>query len=78
MSPDALNRILRRIIVAPITSGSHPAPFRIPVTFQGVPGLILPDQIRTLDKMRLTRRLGRVDPATLQATLAVLGEMFGE
>ena len=49
VSPDGLNAMLRRVIVAPMTGGSHPAPFRVPVTFQGKPGLILPDQLRTQD-----------------------------
>lgn len=78
VSPDGLNRILRRVIVAPMTSGSHPAPFRVPVAFQGKPGLVLLDQIRTLDKVRLIRRIGRVEAATLTAVLEVLGQTFAE
>ena len=78
VSPDELNGILRRIIVAPLTSGSHPAPFRITSTFRGKAGLILLDQIRTIDRERLVRRLGKIDVATINATLAVLGGMFSE
>lgn len=78
VSPDATNRILRRVIVAPLTTGSHPASFRVPVMFNGRPGLILLDQIRTLDKLRLVKRLGTVDDAALRAVLAVLREVFAE
>lgn len=78
VSPDEMNAHLRTAIVAPMTTGSRPAPFRVPVKFKGKDGLILPDQMRTLDKTRLVKRLGRVDAATLRALLGVLGEMFAD
>ena len=78
ISPDELNEHLRTIIVAPMTTGSRPAPFRIAVRFKGKEGLILPDQMRAIDRRRLVKRLGRVDAATLSATLAVLAELFAE
>ena len=59
-----------------MTTGSRPAPFRIPLTFDGKSGLILLDQIRTLDKQRLTKRLGAVRAATLADTLATLQDLF--
>ena len=67
---------LRTVIVAPMTTGSRPAPFRIPLTFEGKRGLILLDQVRTLDKSRLARRLGAVTPRTLASTLATLQVVF--
>lgn len=76
VSPNEMNAHLRTAIVAPMTTGSRPAPFRVTVTFKGKTGLILPDQMRTIDKARLVKRMGRVDAATLRATLEVLGEMF--
>jgi mRNA interferase MazF len=76
VSPPELHDHLRTVTVAPMTTGSRPAPFRIPIQFQGTSGLILLDQIRTLDKTRLIRRLGAVQDTTLQATLAVLRELF--
>lgn len=76
VSPDELNGVLRRTIVAPLTSGSHPAPFRVPVLFRGRSGLILLDQIRTVDRKRLVTRLGTIDSATVTATLSVLTGMF--
>lgn len=78
ISPDEMNAHLRTAIVAPMTTGSHPAPFRVPVKFKGKEGLILPDQMRTLDKTRLVKRLGRIDAGALRALLGVLGEMFAD
>ena len=51
VSPDEMNAHLRTVIVAPMTTGSRPASFRIPLTFQGKHGLIVLDQIRTLDRV---------------------------
>ncbi len=76
VSPDELNGSLRRTIVAPLTSASHPAPFRVPVNFQRKSGLILLDQIRTVDRQRLVTRLGALDRATVKTVLDVLVGMF--
>ncbi len=69
---------LRTVMVAPMTTGSRPAPFRIPINFQGKSGLILLDQVRTLDKQRLVRRLSAVERRTLRATLARLRDVFAD
>lgn len=76
VSPDDLNAHLRTFIVAPLTSGGHPYPFRIPCKFQKRSGHIVVDQIRTVDRERLVRRLGSISPSALARTLAVLQEMF--
>jgi len=76
VSPPDMHDYLRTVTVAPMTSGSHPAPYRIPLRFQRKDGLILLDQIRTLDKQRLVRRLGAIESRTLGLTLAALREMF--
>jgi mRNA interferase MazF len=76
VSPPEMHDHLRTVIVAPMTTGAHPAPFRIPLTFRGKSGLILLDQVRTLDKMRLTRKLGAVSATTLAATLKTLQAVF--
>lgn len=76
VSPPEMHDHLRTAIVAPMTTGSRPAPFRLPIRFQGKDGLILLDQIRTLDKTRLVRRLGTVRAATLTAILATLQDVF--
>lgn len=76
VSPDELNAHLRTLIVAPLTRGGHPYPFRVPCRFGGKSGHIVVDQIRTVDRERLVRRLGRLAPATVGRTLSVLQEMF--
>lgn len=76
ISPNEMHQHLRTVIVAPMTTGSRPAGFRIPLTFQGKQGLILLDQIRTLDKTRLVQRLGAVHTSTLARTMQTLQHMF--
>jgi mRNA interferase MazF len=76
VSPDELNAHLRTFIVAPITTGVHPYPFRVPCRLRGRPGFVVLDQIRTVDEQRFARRVGRLAPATLLRVLAVLQEMF--
>ena len=64
--------------VAPMTSQGFAAPFRVPVTHAGTQGLIVLDQMRTVDKIRLAKKLGAVSAKTLSATLAALQEIFEE
>ncbi len=78
ISPPEIHDHLRIVLVAPMTVGSRPAPFRIPLRFEQKSGLILLDQIRALDRLRLVRRLGRVDTRTLRLTLDRLQDMFAE
>jgi mRNA interferase MazF len=78
VSPAELNEHLRTVIVAPMTSRSFAAPFRVPVTHAGTKGLILLDQVRTIDKVRLAKRLGAVSANTLTLTLTRLQEVFAE
>jgi mRNA interferase MazF len=76
VSPPEMHDYLRTVIVAPMTTGARPAPYRISVTFQGKLGLILLDQLRTLDKIRLVRRLGNISQVALASTLKTLQEVF--
>jgi mRNA interferase MazF len=76
ISPQEMNEHLQTVIVAPMTTGSRPAGFRIPVGFQGKQGLIVLDQIRTLDRVRLVKRMGALRAPTLAATLQTLQAMF--
>jgi mRNA interferase MazF len=76
VSPDAMNQHLRTVTAMPLTSGSRPAPFRIAARFDGRDGLLLADQVRTVDGLRLVRRLGAIDPPTLEQALAIFREMF--
>jgi len=78
VSPPELHDYLRTVIVAPMTTAKRPAPFRVPVTTSGKSGLILLDQIRTVDKVRLVKRIGTLNGATLTDTLSTLGELFAE
>lgn len=76
VSPDELNANLKTFIIAPLTRGSHPYPFRVPCRFQRKSGHIVTDQIRTVDRERLVRRLGKLSPSVLGQVLAKLQEMF--
>ena len=76
VSPDDMNAHLRTVIVAPMTTGSRPAAFRVPLTFRGNLGLIVLDQLRTLDRIRLLQRLGALRAPTLAQTLRTLQAMF--
>ena len=78
ISPAELHDHLRTAIVAPMTSQGFAAPFRVPVTHAGTKGLIVLDQMRTVDKIRLAKKLGAVSAKTLSATLAALQEIFEE
>lgn len=78
VSPPELNLHLRTAIVAPLTSKGFAAPFRVPVIHAGKKGLIVLDQIRTVDKVRLVKRLGAVSGKTLSAVAVALQEVFAE
>lgn len=76
VSPDEMNRWLRTVIVAPMTSTVRSYPSRVPINFDGKDGQIALDQIRTIDKTRLIRRLGAVEAETAVALSETLVEMF--
>ena len=78
ISPPEMHDHLRTAIVAPMTTGSRPAPFRIAVQHGGKKGLILLDQLRAVDKTRLVKRSGAVSSTVLKATLAALAQVFAE
>lgn len=78
VSPPEMHDHLRTVIVAPMTTGGKPAPFRIPIAFSGKKGLIFLDQIRTLDKTRLIKRLGKAPEKTLATALSALQECFAK
>lgn len=76
VSPDELNAHLQTFLVAPLTTGGRPYPFRVACRFQGKSGHVVLDQLRAVDRERLTRRLGRLPAAALDRSLRVLQEMF--
>ena len=78
VSPPELNQHLRTVIVAPMTSKGFPAPFRVPVTHASKKGLIVLDQIRAVDRIRLVKRVGAVNTKTLSNVLSTLQEVFAE
>ena len=78
ISPDEMNSHIGTVIIAPMTTKGRDYPTRIPLTFQRKKGQIVLDQIRTVDKTRLVKRLGKLDTNTAAKTLAVLQEMFAE
>ena len=78
LSPPELNDTLRTVMVAPMTSKGFAAPFRVPLTHAGTKGLIVLDQLRAVDKVRLSKKLGAVSAKTLTAALVTLQELFAE
>ena len=76
VSPDAANRFLRTVLVAPLTHTAKRYPTRVDSQFQQQPGQVALDQIRAVDTVRLVKRLGQLDETTGRAVCAVLGEMF--
>ena len=78
VSPDEMNRNIRTVIVAPMTTKGRDYPTRVKCRFGGKEGQVVLDQLRTVDKERLVQRLGEIDGRTGRAALSVLSEMFAE
>lgn len=78
VSPDDLNLHLSTYTVAPMTTHGRSYPFRVPCRFERKDGHIVLDQLRTVDRARMVKRLGRVPAPTLSKVLRVLQEMFAE
>lgn len=76
VSPNSMNRHVATAIVAPMTTRGRKYPTRVVCRFQGKAGQVVLDQLRTVDKTRLLRRLGQIGPATQRDVLTVLGSMF--
>ncbi len=78
VSPDQMNRHIQTVIVAPMTTKGKKYPTRIKCEFDGKQGQIVLDQIRTVDKARLVKKLGEIDDETQEEMLRVLAEMFAK
>ena len=76
ISPDEMNEYISTVIVAPMTTRGRNYPTRIGCSFQGTKGQVVLDQIRTVDKKRLVKKLGRISSKTQVKTLSLLQEMF--
>jgi len=78
ISPDEMNRHVATVIVAPMTTKGRQYPTRVPCRFERKDGQVVLDQLRTIDKVRLVKRLGRLSKRTQKAVLATLAKMFAE
>lgn len=78
ISPNEMNNNISTVIVAPMTSKGRNYPSRVNCTFQGIQGQIVLDQIRTVDKNRLVKKLGTISGTTKGKVLATLTEMFAQ
>ena len=78
ISPDEMNDHIRTVIVAPMTTKGRSYPSRVACTFQGKRGQVVLDQIRTVDKTRLVRRLGTISGGAQHKVLDALQEMFAK
>jgi mRNA interferase MazF len=76
VSPDEMNHNIRTVIVAPMTTKGRPYPTRVALQFKGKRAHVVLDQIRTVDAVRLVRKLGVLDGPTSSKVLSVLSEMF--
>jgi mRNA interferase MazF len=76
ISPDEMNDYIATVIVAPMTTKGRSYPTRIACSFQGKKGQIVLDQIRTVDKVRLVKRLGRISEKAQDEVVEILQELF--
>ena len=76
ISPDEMNKYIRTVIVAPLTSAGKDYPTRVSCKFKKKRGQIVLDQIRTIDKARLIKKLGSIDPKTQLEVISVLQRLF--
>jgi len=76
VSPDEMNRYVRTVIVAPMTTKGRPYPTRVACSFEGKEGQVVLDQLRTVDKTRLVKRLGSIGDRTQEEVLSALAELF--
>ncbi len=78
VSPDEMNRHVRTVIVAPMTTKGAAYPTRVSSKFKGKQAQIVLDQLRTVDKTRLVRKLGTITRLTQEHVLSALAEIFSE
>lgn len=78
VSPDELNAHLQTVVIAPMTTSGRAYPWRIRCRFQNRSGYVVLDQLRTVDRGRLVKRLGVLSAASLTEVLRGLQEMFAE
>jgi mRNA interferase MazF len=78
ISPDEMNRKIGTVIIAPMTTKSHEYPTRIKINFNEKEGWIVLDQIRTIDKTRIVKTLGKLETTTIKQVKDLISEMLVE
>jgi mRNA interferase MazF len=78
VSPDEMNRHIATVIIAPMTTKGRNYPTRVSCKFEEKSGQVVLDQLRTVDKKRVVKKLGRIDKKTQQSVLSTLAEMFAQ
>jgi mRNA interferase MazF len=78
ISPNEMNRHIGTVIVAPMTTKGRNYPTRIQCSFQGIKGQVVLDQIRTVDKKRLVKKLGTLNSKAQNSVLKILQELFAK
>ncbi len=78
VSPDEMNAAISTVIIAPMTTKGREYPTRVPCAFQGKSGQVVLDQLRTVDRQRLVKRLGEIEAATADAVIETLAELFAK
>ena len=76
ISPDEMNKNISTVIIAPMTTQSHFYPTRIPLKFTGKDAWIVLDQLRTVDRKRLIKKLGKIDQKTINQIKSIIKEML--
>lgn len=76
ISPDEMNSALQTVQIAPMTTNTHPYPWRVATTFQGKKGMVALDQIRTVDRKRLAKKAGHLGQSTIRQIKRILHEML--
>ncbi|MGB2782782.1 MAG: type II toxin-antitoxin system PemK/MazF family toxin [Atribacterota bacterium] len=76
ISPDEMNKNISTVIIAPMTTQSHFYPTRIPFKFTGKDAWIVLDQLRTVDRKRLIKKLGKIEQVIINQVKSIIKEML--
>jgi Growth inhibitor len=78
ISPNEMNKYLQTIVVAPLTSSSKPYPTRVEINHAKTKGWIVLDQIRTIDRIRIVKKLDKLTTTEIESVKAVIMETYVE
>ena len=76
ISPDEMNKYLDTVVIAPITSKSKNYPTRVMISLKGIDNWVVIDQIRTIDKIRLTKKIGKLNQKEVNSIKQIIKETF--